>query len=343
MTVEIDRTGSSIVVRDASGRALPMDPPSCLVRITTPGGAEATFYPAVGFNLIDWRIPVGDGQVAVVHAEPDALAGGSGTRSGMPILFPFPNRIAGATYTFDGREYRLTPAHEGDPNASHGFCAKTTWQDFEATGDNAVTARFLISRDAPQRLEEWPGDLQLSITFTLSDLALRVTARVDNPGKGPVPFGLGYHPYFTPLGEGPVDGMEVECRADHYWVLADSIPTGERRPVRGDNDLRSGPVLGSRQLDDVLTGLLPFVPEADGLMERAALLGSAARLGLRCDASFRDIVVFTPQNRQAVAVEPYTCPTDAVHLDAAGRDVGWRVLGPGESWTGEVEMRLRPR
>ena len=47
---------------------------------------------------------------------------------------------------------------------------------------------------------------------------------------------------------------------------------------------------------------------------------------------FREIVAFTPPNRAAVCIEPYTCPTDAINLNSRGIDCGWRTLGPGSEF-----------
>ncbi|MFN8127064.1 MAG: hypothetical protein U0R64_11225 [Candidatus Nanopelagicales bacterium] len=69
------------------------------------------------------------------------------------------------------------------------------------------------------------------------------------------------------------------------------------------------------------------------------MTGGDIHLAPRCDSAFRDMV-FTLAHRRAIAVEPYTCPTDAVHLTARGLEVGWRVLGPGEQWTGTVEFAV---
>lgn len=339
MTVHIDPSGSHISVPDSAGRPLPMSgPDQTLIRLTTPGGAEATLFAGVGFNLIDWRVPIGGNHVQIMHAEPDVLDGGSGTRSGCPILFPFPNRIAGASYQWEGREYHLPPAHPGDPNAIHGFCAKVPWSDVRATGASAATGKFRLSRDAAAVAGSWPGDLELSITFELADHALRMAARVTNVDDDPVPFGLGYHPYFTPLRAVALADTTIQVPAAEYWELADAIPTGVRLPVDGDRDLREPTQMLDRTLDDILTKLPPFRADTDGLMDRARLVGGDVALTLRADSAVRDMVVFTPANRQSVAIEPYTCPTDAVHLQTAGHDVGWRTLAPGESWEGVVEF-----
>ena len=41
---------------------------------------------------------------------------------------------------------------------------------------------------------------------------------------------------------------------------------------------------------------------------------------------FRELVVFTPEHRQAFCLEPYTCTTDAVNLQSRGLDTGWLEL-----------------
>jgi aldose 1-epimerase len=51
------------------------------------------------------------------------------------------------------------------------------------------------------------------------------------------------------------------------------------------------------------------------------------------DPAFTDYVMFTPGSRDAVAIEPYTCTTDAVNLQEAGIEAGWRVLPAGQTAT----------
>jgi aldose 1-epimerase len=70
------------------------------------------------------------------------------------------------------------------------------------------------------------------------------------------------------------------------------------------------------------------------------LIDKEVRLGLYVSPDFRELVVFTPPHRQAIALEPYTCATDAINLQTQGIDAGLLVLRPGEEWKGVVEMRL---
>jgi aldose 1-epimerase len=97
--------------------------------------------------------------------------------------------------------------------------------------------------------------------------------------------------------------------------------------------------MGELTLDDVLTGLPARAARLDGLIERATLTGGPGRpLRLFCSPVFREMVVFNPPHRQAFCIEPYTCTTDAINLQAQGVDAGWLVLDPGATWSAVVEL-----
>jgi aldose 1-epimerase len=128
--------------------------------------------------------------------------------------------------------------------------------------------------------------------------------------------------------------------ARDYWVLENSLPTGAREPVDAARDLNRPRRYGELKLDDVLTGLPPG-PATAGLCERALVQGApGATVRLLASADFREMVVFTPPHREAFAAEPYTCTTDAINLQQRGIDAGLRVLPPGGTWSGVVEMRV---
>ena len=60
------------------------------------------------------------------------------------------------------------------------------------------------------------------------------------------------------------------------------------------------------------------------------------------DKVFREVVVYTPPNRDAVCLEPYTCVTDAINLQSRGIDAGWRVLEPGAEFRTWIDITARP-
>ena len=70
-------------------------------------GGRAEVWPALGFNCFHWEA-VRDGRTLdLLYADPALFGDGRPTRSGIPILFPFPNRIRDGRFTWDGKEYQL--------------------------------------------------------------------------------------------------------------------------------------------------------------------------------------------------------------------------------------------
>jgi aldose 1-epimerase len=308
--------------------------------------AWAEVWPALGFNCIRWQVKKGDETLDLLYDDPDLFSDGRPTRSGIPILFPFPNRIRGGRFTWAGKDYQLPCNEFGGKNAIHGFACQRSWRVVSHGTDAArawVTGEFRGSTDAPDCTGLWPADYQLRITYTLTVGRLRLDVEVTNPDAMPLPFGLGFHPYFRLpfMAKGKADDCKVTVPARSFWQLADSLPTGDRFPVDAKRDLNSARRFGDLQLDDVLTGVPAAPTDVQGLHECATIQGAAnTPFRIRCSSEFQQLVVYTPGHRQAFCVEPYTCATDAVNLHNRGIDAGWLVLPPGGQWTAVVEMAL---
>jgi aldose 1-epimerase len=308
-------------------------------------GGKAEVWPALGFNCFHWSAVRGGTTLDLLYADPALFANGRPTRSGIPVLFPFPNRIRDGRFTWEGQTYQLPLNDPASKNAIHGFACRRRWRVLDSDGDASsawVTAAFRGLQDAPDCRDLWPADYEIRLTIRLGPGSLRLEAEVTNPDRVPLPFGLGYHPYFRlPFVPGErAEECLVEVPAREYWVLEESLPTGACEPVDAARDLNRPRRYGELKLDDVLTGL-PTGPATAGLCERALIQGApGATLRLLASADFREAVVFTPPHREAFAAEPYTCTTDAINLQQRGVDAGLRVLAPGGTWSGVVEMRV---
>ncbi len=310
------------------------------------GRARAEIWPAFGFNCYQWQAVRNGRQLDLLYADPQLFNNSSPTRSGIPILFPFPNRIRDGRFTWDGKAYQLPLNDSTKKNAIHGFACRRPWRvvDQGANAQGAwVTGEFRGSRDAAETLPFWPADYQIHITYHLNNERLRLEARVDNPDRKALPFGLGYHPYFRlPLVSGS-DAAQcfVEVKARSFWELSESLPTGMRRPVDAGRDLNSLRRCSELTLDDILVDLEgSAAAEAPGLIQRGRLrqMPEQVEMRLLCSPAFREMVMFTPANRQALCLEPYTCTTDALNLQQGGVDAGWLTLAPGASWSAVVDM-----
>jgi aldose 1-epimerase len=311
------------------------------------GTVRAEVWPQWGFNCVRWQLRQPDGRWAdLLYAAPDWESNPVPTRSGHPILFPFPGRLRDGTLAFDAKSFHLPLNDSTRRNAIHGFTPRNRWRVIDWNGGEEfafVTGQFDLSKDLPEAAGQWPGDFELNVTYRLYGDKLRVDAKVQNHGPGPLPFGLGYHPYFRLPGvhDPDIGGHVLQACVGELWETEDNLPTGWRKPIPADIDFRHPRPIAATQLDNVFTGVTTMAAPVGGMVELAALSHPAASGSVRLltDRAFRELVLFTPQHRQAVAIEPYTCSADAGNLAARGIDSGWRVLSPGTTWEATVEYR----
>lgn len=300
--------------------------------------SRARILPAVGFNCFSLQIPVNGEVVEALDAEAGFENGDKrGTRSGIPWLFPFPNRIEKGRYHWKGTDYQL-PVSDAFGNAIHGFVMDRPWRVVVADAQTAV-AEFQLSIDAPDRLALWPSDFLIEVRYTLRQACLRADIRIVNAGDHALPWGLGTHPYFkTPLGANSQFGQcLVQVPAAATWELTDCLPTGRTLPVEPAKDLRQGAALEGLKLDDVLTG----IDHTSGTVVTSLFDPAAGVMVTQVtDRIFRECVVFTPPGRPCVCIEPYTCVTNAINLEQQGIDAGWRVLPVGGEFRTWIEIHV---
>jgi aldose 1-epimerase len=137
------------------------------------------------------------------------------------------NRISGARFDLKGREYRLT-ANDG-PNHLHGGhlgFGKRLWRVLGL--QRAPRYRLLLGLSSPDGEEGYPGNLEVTVEFTVdgSELRVQFEAQCDEA----TPLSLTYHPYFN-----FADDMDLRISASRFLPVKDArmIPTGKLTPVEG--------------------------------------------------------------------------------------------------------------
>jgi aldose 1-epimerase len=295
---------------------------------------SAVIVPEAGCQCLSYR--VGTLEVIAGPANPDAWRAHP-HRGGIPILFPWPGRVANARFSFEGREYHLPVNEPARGHSIHGFASERAFRTTRR-GPYFVSA-ILDSSENPDLKSAWPWPFTLEIDYEVGD-GIRLKARVTNTGDSAMPFGFGAHPYFhAPLGRGGArDAMEIQLDADARWPLdASMIPTGVAEPLAGKYDLRAPRAIGGETYDDAFR----MAPAASNKL-RARLIDPSvkAALEIRADAAFGDFVVFAPPGNPVVAIEPYTCAPDAFNLATRGVDAGMRTLNPGQIFEAGFEIRL---
>ncbi len=312
------------------------------------GHSEVEIWPEHGFNCLRWRVVTGEGRHDLLYAAPDWDRNPGPTRSGIPILFPFPNRIRDGKFSSGWRDYELPCNDNAQKNAIHGFAPRHRWRVFGYSVEEHtawIHADFEPKIDAPETADLWPSDYRLSVIYRIFPNTLRMEMSVFNLGTGPLPFGIGLHPYFRfPCADETIDRCRLFAPARSMWELVENLPTGQKELVPDHLNFNSSRRLAGVQLDTLYTDLGAIAEEPDGLLLRAEL-GHAdlpGALQIWTSPHFRESVLFIPPHRQAVCIEPYTCATDAINLQERGINAGWKSLPVGAKWTGTVMFRWNP-
>jgi aldose 1-epimerase len=300
-------------------------------------GASAHILVSQGFNCFRLTAAATGPPVEVIYAPPDFAEGtGRPSRGGIPLLFPFPGRIPGTSFHWEGKTYSLE-AGDAFGNAIHGFVLSRPWRVLEH-GDDRVIGQFHAWRDDPSLQSRWPADFRLTASYVLSGNMLRGEFSIENPGESPLPCGFGTHPYFrVPLSGDRADDCVVRLPVSSRWELKEMLPTGRQLAVPDAAALRGGRRYGELKLDDAFTGLISAQGWTMALIHDPA---SGVTVTQRWDDSFRECVVYTPPHREAICIEPLTCVPNCFELHARGIDAGLKVIPPGGAFTARVEIAV---
>ncbi|NIL81558.1 aldose 1-epimerase family protein [Rhodococcoides kroppenstedtii] len=247
------------------------------------------------------------------------------------VLAPWPNRTRDGEFAFGGTTHRLEITEAARNNASHGLVRRRDWDVVDRT-DSSVTHAIEVGGEPG-----WPFPLRLTVRHALADDGLTVTHTATNLGDTEAPFGLGVHA-FARAGDAPLDECTLHLSAGVRLPLDPerNLPAGGPVPVAGtDADFATPRRLAGVWLDTPFSAL---VPDADGRSRQYLMPPDGPATVVWTDAQFPWVQVFTadpahdqayPDRGRALAIEPMTCPPDALN---SGVDLV--VLTPGETWTG---------
>jgi aldose 1-epimerase len=163
------------------------------------------------------------------------------------LIGRYANRIKGG-FTIDGHHYDLTANPKGITlHSGRPFYGALVWA--AKTVRDQGRAGVVLSRVSPDGEQGFPGELHISVTYTLNDsndLRLDYEATTDKPTV----VNLTNHVYFNLAGNGSGDvyHQQLQVMADQYTPTdADQVPTGELAPVAGTAlDFREQTPVGAR-------------------------------------------------------------------------------------------------
>ena len=237
-------------------------------------------------------------------------------------LVPYVNRIRGGRFEFRGREVVIAPNMAGDPSPLHGQGWLGAWQ---VVAQEAARATLGFRHGAA----EWPWDYEAAQEFALDEAGLSVALTCRNLSAGPMPCGLGQHPYF-PCGP----ETRIDTQVTHAWTIDEHVLPVEKVPAHGRFDLTDRSVCG-QNLDHGFGGW-----------------GGTARLsdpGWPCDLRLsspdaRFFQLYSPAGGGIFVAEPVSHANAALNApEEQWAELGMRVLEPGEEMRLDMRLEVIPK
>jgi aldose 1-epimerase len=290
------------------------------------GSTSAEFVPEA--NMLCCSMTV-DGDELLDRRQGVRAYAEQGKTMGIPLLYPWANRLARFGYRAAGREVTLSEDDSRVPRDSAGLPIHGVlpgllrWELEDPGASDAIAARLRWRSD--DLLELFPFAHEVRREARVGRGELTLTTTVTAAADGPLPVSFGYHPYTRVPGAGR-DGWLVTLGAADRLVLDDrSIPTGERAPID-----REPFRLAGVSLDDAFDA-----PSEPVSFEAAA---GADRLTVEFLGGYSYAQVFAPAGQEFICFEPMTAPTNALNSGD-----GLTVLGPGESHRAAFRIALSRR
>lgn len=239
-------TTTAVGLPDAKGFQVTVDDKKTdLYVLKNKSGVQAAIT-SFGGRLVSLLVPDKDGKLTDVVVGFDSVSSyqSAGDYYGA-LIGRYGNRIGGAKFTLEGKEYKL-PVNNG-PNTLHGGKVGFDVHAWDATkvGDNALKLTY-VSKDGDQG---FPGDLTSEVTYTLQDdnsLKIEYSATTTKPTV----VNLTNHAYWNlnGFGSGTILDHVLQIDADGYTPVDSTlIPTGKIVPVAGTPfDFKAPQAIGAR-------------------------------------------------------------------------------------------------
>ncbi len=232
-------------------------------------------------------------------------------------LVPFGNRVPGNRFPVAGRDVPVTPNTSRDPLHLHGNGWLETWSVEEQSTRHLV----LQSVGTGQNL---PHHYIARQSFALSEAGLEVSLHLRNTDRIPMPFGLGWHPFF------PLTEDTLLCtRTGRFWQEGPDYLPQSVAPLPPDLTFDRPRPLPGRWINNAF----------EGWSRRAEIFRPSKGLGLTLTASegLGVMQIYRPAGVATFfALEPMSHVSGRMTPGVRG---GLQLLQPGETLSGSIVLR----
>ena len=244
----------------------------------TDAGSVAVIAPARGALVRSFSV----GGRELLYLDENTFADpAKNVRGGVPVLFPAPGRLRDDVWQRHGRRGEMK---------QHGFARSEPWSEVER--NIADAANVVLALQSHSGLHaQFPWQFAARLGISLRGAILRIRFELTNLDDAPLPYALGFHPYFA---------------------VSDKV--GATIPTKA-----SAAYNNRKKALEPFTGFHLTADELDlhlqdhGSDHCDMLLSNGSGIRVRASAAFTRWVVWTLGEQPFVCVEPWTAGADALN------------------------------
>jgi aldose 1-epimerase len=248
-----------------------------------------------------------------------------GSSAGIPILYPWGNRISEFEFEIAGKKIQLDRSsrlihldENGLPN--HGVPWSMLKWDAKRVEEDGITAELNWTTAELLQIFPFPHHVQMIIVAQTSGLNIETKILADENSNVPIAFG--YHPYFG-IPDSKRDQWKLKLPPMKKLLLNERrIPTAGMEEFAGFDD-----ELAANQFDDGF--------ELQDPHSRFSIEGSGWTISVQILNGYTHAQIFAPRDKELIALEPMTAPTNAL---VSGKSL--RILESGGTFSASFEIAI---
>lgn len=233
------------------------------------------------------------------------------------ILFPFPNRLDGGFYEYNGTQHAFPINEKEFDNSIHGFLRERKFHFIHETiQKNSIEIVFSHTFDGEP---SYPFPFVFEIAYRIGSNFFQASFSITNTGNRTMPFGLGWHPYFVldKYGSGKVNLPPLK----EYLVDDRYLPTGKIR-IHTNRFFEA---------DDHFYNATFEIMEEPPVYQ---LVLDKNTLEIKASDSFSFLQLYTPPGMGVMAIEPMTCC-----INSFNNKIGLMELSPQETFDATIQIQ----
>lgn len=314
-------------------------------------GSGLELVPDAGMVALSWTV-AGEEVLALPCGRAEFLA--AARTGGLPLLYPYANRLGADSFTACGRRVDLSRAkslkRDDAHHPIHGLLLRRGGWALTVLGPGALQAELDWGAH-PELMDAFPFPHTMRVTWALAQggspgaASLRIGTTVTADRDVDVPVAFGWHPYFRV--SDPGSARMLMAPASQVALSADGLPAaGAVARARGaavasgagiaDAAVAAhGTAFGVGEGQDALYLRTGLGVSASPVLA-ASIVDAHRRIDILMDAHYPFMQVFSPRGASFACIEPMAAPTDGL------RSGDCAVACAGTSFTATFEACVTP-